>query len=680
MRVVTRDSKCVRFLSHGAITFLLSGIGSSLFASDDQWPFYAGDPGSKKYSPVAQVSADNLSQLGIAWVWESPDAALVKDMSLRGNTASIDNFKATPIMVDGRLLVRTGLGILLALDPATGKPLWQFQDRRYEHGQPFSYGFTTRGLSIWRGKDGGDRIIATTPDRHLVAVDAASGTLIRSFGNNGYVSLDENLRRQAQNPRYMNYSNQVPVIVGDVIVVGSVVTDAELAYLKGKSEAQIPVGDVRGYHAETGAHLWTFHTVPVPGEPGIETWGDDSSQWVGSTNVWSLMSADPDLGLVYLPVSAPTFNYYGGFRPGDNLYGQSIVALDAKTGALRWHYQTIHHPLWDYDLPAAPVLFDAQVDGARIKGLAQVSKNGFVYVLDRVTGKPIWSIPEQAVPQGDLPGEQYSKTQPHPIRPKPFAVQGFSGEVINDLTPDILAAVLEKIKPYDYGPLFTPVSTRGTILSPGIGGGANWPGAAFDPVSGYLYVAAVNNPTIRSLEAADNAYGYRMRRHSANVDGFPIVKPPWGTITAYDLKNGDLLWQVANGEGPRKHPDLVHKNLPWLGVNSKTNLLVTNTLLFAATSGKDSHEPEAAITDLKLHGVSAELASQVQLNSRARLRAFDKTTGAHLWQHPIGPSFDDGGGLMTYLFKGRQYLIVPTGGGSHPSFLVAFALPEESRQ
>jgi len=655
------------------------GGAAPLDTSRGEWPVYGGDHQSRKFSPLDQITARTIDRLEIAWIWDAPDNAIVKQARATNAGFRTDHFKGTPIMVDGRLFVRTPLGIVQALDPGTGRVLWSHDPGGYAGERPFSYGFTTRGVAYWKDGEGAARILSTTSDRRLIALDAETGRPIRAFGANGVVALDDSLRRMSENPWWVNYANQVPVIVNDVIVIGSVVTDTEAGYLpKDKMDQPVvPPGDVRGFDVRTGALKWTFHSIPQAGETGVETWGDESWRWVGSTNVWSLISADPELGLVYLPFSAPTFNYYGGFRPGDNLFSDSIVCLEARTGRRVWHFQTIHHDVFDYDLPAAPVLVDINVGGRNVAAVAQLGKNGFAFVFDRVTGKPVWPIEERPAPQSSLPGERTAATQPFPTAPPPFAGQGMADDRILSLTPELNARARAMLAPYDRGPLYTPLSRRGAVLSPGISGGANWTGGAFDPGTGRLYVTAQNDALIRGIEPSADFFGYKFKQYPSRIDGLPLVNPPWATITAIDLNRGDLAWSRANGPGPKAAPALAALKLPDLGTMTKSNPMVTATLLFAATGAATVQGPVPTRAPIRTApAFDRARLSELKFDTHATLRAYDKATGAVVWEHAIGPSFNDGGAPMTYLWKGRQYLLTPTGGGADSSHLIAFALPE----
>ena len=655
------------------------GVSPATQAGAVNWAYYAGDPGSRKYSALDQISARNAGELEIAWIWKSSDGPMIAEAAARGAPLAVDAFKGTPLMVDGVLYIRTQLGTVEAIDAGDGRTLWRKEWPAATTVAPKSYGFTTRGLAYWKDGRGGARLFSTTADRKLLARDASTGELVPSFGAGGAVDLDASLRRLGPDPSWINYSNQVPVVVGDVIVLGSVITDTELGYLDPKDpmKPNIPPGDVRGFDARTGKLLWTFHTVPQEGEFGVETWEDESWRWVGGTNVWSLMSADPELGYVYLPITGPTFNYYGGFRKGDNLYGDSIVCLDAKTGKRVWHFQAVHHPIFDYDMPAAPVLADITVDGRKIKAVVAMPKSGFLFVLDRVTGKPVWPIVEKPVAASKIEGERASPTQPFPTRPPPIVLQGMGPDRTNRLTPELAAKTQAILDKYDHGEIYTPISERGGIISPGIGGGPNWPGGAFDPETGKLFVSVTNAPTIRRLQKAQNRYGYVFRQITEPLNGLSLSAPPWATIVAVDLNKGDIDWAIPNGPGPKEHPDLKHLNLPDLGTPYKSNILATKTLLFAGTSGRTEYGAPPTAKDARFGpGVSSQLMQELTFDSRAMFRAFDKATGKVVWEHPLGPSFPDGGAPMTYMWRGKQYIVTPTGGGPDtPSYLIAFALP-----
>jgi quinoprotein glucose dehydrogenase len=391
-----------------------------------EWPAYGGTYAAARYSPLTQITKDNAKTLGVAWRWKSPDMAI---KAARPDVGPSRANESTPLMVGGVLYTSTSLSQVAAIDAATGDTKWVFDPKVYDNGLgiPANDGWLHRGVAYWKNGDD-ERIIMLTAFAQMIALDAKTGQPVKSFGNDGRVDLAQGLRRPVDREYYTNSSPAV--VVRNVIVVGSSVMD-----WWGKRPS--PPGDVRGFDAASGKLLWTFHTVAQGEEPGVETWEKESWKEAGNANVWAPMSADEELGYVYLPVSTPTNDYYGGHRLGDGLYGDSLVCLDAATGKKVWHYQLVHHGLWDYDTPAAPNLIDITVDGKRIKAVAQVTKQAFLYVFDRVTGKPVWPIEEQPVPASSVPGERASKTQPFPSKPAPIDMQGVREDDLVDFTPEL---------------------------------------------------------------------------------------------------------------------------------------------------------------------------------------------------------------------------------------------------
>jgi len=451
-------------------------------------------------------------------------------------------------------------------------------------------------------------------------------------------------------------------VIGDAVVVGSFVSD-------GWATKEAPPGDVRGFDARTGKLLWTFHTVPQPGEAGNETWLEESWRYTGNANVWTWMSADEELGYVYLPVSTPTNDHYGGHRPGNNLFSETIVCLEAKTGRLVWHFQTTHHGLWDYDLPAAPVLADITVDGRRIQALAQVSKQGFVYVLDRRTGAPVWPIMEKPVPPSRVPGERASATQPFPTRPLPFDRQGVQSEDLIDFTPALRNEAEALIARYHHGPLYTPPDEQDTILLPGVVGGASWAGAALDPENGTLFVPSVTDPRIVTIASDPHASTMRFFARTSRPtlklsSGLPVTKPPYGRVTAIDLNSGEHRWMLPLGSGPRDHPLLRDLNLPALGWPARGFVLVTKTLLLV------TQEP-ALTTRLSTSGRVFEFTATTR---EPKLLAVVKDSGRLLGA--IDLPANAGGSPMTYRVGNRQFIVIPVGGGGVSPQLIALSTPE----
>lgn len=619
-----------------------------------EWTHYSGNAASHKYSPLDQINKDTIGKLQVAWRWSSPDNAVVD----ANPTARPGGYADTPLMVKGVLYTVTSLGQIAAINPATGQTLWVLDPGNWKTGRPGNLGYVHRGIAFWTdGKI--DRLLLGTHDAYLISVDAKTGALDKSFGTEGRVDLMGNL---AHAVRATNYSvSAAPVVVKDVIVVGASIHD-------GPTHKEWPRGDVSGFDVRSGKKLWTIHSIPQKGEFGNETWGDDSWTYTGSTNVWTNMSTDEELGYVFLPFGTPTDDFYGGHRPGNNLFAETILALDVKTGKRVWHFQGVHHGIWDYDFPAAPILVDITVNGKPVKALAQVSKQGFTYVLDRRTGAPVWPIEERPVPQSTVPGERTSPTQPFPTKPPAYERQGVTESDLIDFTPELKAAALEVFKQFETGPLFTPPSEKGTIVNPGWAGGANWAGAAFDPETQTLYVPSMTSPIVVQLvkpnaERSNLLYARGGTQMPPMLDGLPLLKPPYGRVTAIDLSKGDTKWVAAIGDGPRNHPLLKDLNLPALGAPIRNAALVTKSLLFVAMGagnlGGGRNIP-----------VGGRPMSKVEIEP-TKFRAYDKATGAPLWdvEAPGRPLASP----MTYMFQGKQYIVVAAGGGTSAE-LVAYAL------
>lgn len=659
MHAVIRSTRRT-FLPVGLIALLLS-VPLAAQEGSGEWRSYANGGASSKYTPLSQINGGNVNRLRKAWSWDSPDNQL-QGTATRQRASY---FKATPLMVDGRVYVSTSFNLVAALDPATGKTLWQYDPEAYKQGRPANSGWQHRGVSYWQsGRD--KRIFITTGTGELIALNADTGKPVESFGNHGKVDLQAGITRTPEERRLVGY-NAPPAIVRDTIVVGCTVTD-------GVRGTHMPTCHVRGFDARSGKQRWVFHTVPQRGEPGVETWQDGSWQYTGNTNAWSMLSVDDELGYVYVPTGTPTNDYYGGHRQGDNLYAESLLCIDASSGELVWHFQGVHHGLWDYDFPAAPNLVDIVVDGKPIKAVAQVSKQGFTYVFDRKTGEPVWPIVEKPVPQSDVPGEKTSATQPFPSKPPAFAKQGISENDLIDFTPELKKTAREIASHYRLGPLFTPPSLPddsgklGTLQMPSAAGGANWGGAGFDPELGYLFVQAANLPSFTPMEPGQGGenqaryYGSGRTPDISALQGLPLTKPPYGTVTAIDLNRGEIAWQVAHGRGPVEHPAIKDLKLPAMGASSHSFLssggpLVTGTLLF-------------------INQVQREFASPALSKTEFYLRAFDKKTGQVVWEHQMEvPPF---GTPMSYLHQGKQYIVVATGGGGTPARLLAYALPDSS--
>jgi len=609
--------------------------------ASNEWRFYGGDAGSTKYSTLNQIQAGNAGRLRVAWRWTSPDNEIAKASQVQPG-----NYEDTPLVANGVMYTFTGLGVIAAINPGTGATLWKLDLETWKLGRPTNLGFLHRGLAYWT--DGtAERLLAGTHDAYLVSVDIKTGKLDPAFGTAGKVDLTERL---AFVERMRNYTvTSAPVVVRNVVIAGAGISD-------GPQNKEAVRGDVSGFDVRSGKRMWTFRSVPQPGEYGNDTWEGNAAEYTGGTNVWSLMSVDETLGYVYLPFGTPTNDYYGGYRLGNNLFAESLVCLDATSGKRVWHFQAVHHGLWDYDFPAAPTLGTITVDGRRIDAVMQISKQGFVYVFDRRTGQPVWPIEERPVPQTTVPGEKTSPTQPFPTRPPAFDHQGFVDADVIAFTPEIKARALELIKPYVRGPLFTPPSMEGTIQLPANGGGGNWSGAAFDPTSARLYVPSITSPFLVQLGPPPDASkgNMRLRRNGQaampTLDGLPLVKPPYSRITAYDMNTGTITWQVPLGDGPRTHPLLKDLNPPPLG-GGRGYPLLTSELLFVAHRGGPTGDPKGE-------------------REAPSLRALDKKTGQEIARIdlPLGPSTP-----MTYVHGGRQYIAMAAGGGGR-SEIVALAL------
>jgi quinoprotein glucose dehydrogenase len=610
------------------------------------WRYWGGDAGSTHYAPLDQIDRTNVDQLGIVWRWKSENFGPQPEF----------NWEVTPLAVRGVLYFTAGLQrAAVAIDATTGETLWTYRLAEGERGLRAPRA-NHRGLAYWTDGEE-ERILLVTRGYHLVALDAATGVPVPEFGNDGVVDLWNGLDREVRIGQIG--SSSPAMIVGDVAVVGSALQGGTAPPTLGN----VP-GYVRGYDVRTGDLLWTFHTIPQEGEPGTETWENESWQYTGNAAVWATMAADPELGYVYLPVEAPTHDYYGGHRLGDNLYSSSLVCLDARTGEVVWHFQLVHHDIFDYDTGSAPVLLDVVVDGEPVRAVAQVTKQAFTYVFDRVTGEPIWPIEERAAPPSDVPGERASPTQPFPTLPAPFDRQGFTDDDLIDFTPELLEEARRIASQFRMGPLYTPAIVAGTdgklatMQVPHAQGGANWQSAAADPETGILYVPSVTNWFANALveggERSEMAYvgrGVRVERPM----GLPLVKPPWGRITAIDLNTGEHVWMVPNGDAPDyvlEHPELEGIDLSGGGNPERAPLLVTRTLLFA--------------------GDGAGLFASGPGGGGTGFRALDKATGDTLFEMDLPAN--ETGLPMTYMAGGRQYIVVAIGGRGFPSELVALAL------
>ena len=643
------------------VSLLMGGAASGLAqtgATNGEWRAYGGDAGSTRYAPLDQITRDNVGDLEIAWRWKTDNFGPRPDY----------NYQATPLMVGGTLYVTAGTGRdVVAIDAATGETLWLW---RYDEGERGDRAprKNHRGVAYWT--DGtAARILYITAGYRLISLDAATGHPDPAFGDQGVVDLFDGLDRPRPEIGQIGASSP-PMVVGNVAVIGSALS----AFARTRENI---AGFVRGYDVRTGERRWIFHTIPLPGELGNETWENDSWRYTGNAGAWAPMAADPELGYVYLPLETPTNDLYGGDRPGDNLFAESLVALDAATGERVWHYQFIHHGIWDWDIPTAPMLVDITVDGREIKAVAQVTKQAWTYVFDRVTGEPVWPIEERAVPGGDVPGEWYAPTQPFPTKPAPFDRQGIANDDLIDFTAEIKAEAMRIASEFRMGPIFTPptaagdTSVRGLLMVPGLTGGANWQGGAVDAETGVLYVSSITNPMraaarpptgeLPNFAAARAAAGRRPRTALAGCGmmgplGLPLVKPPWGRITAIDLNTGDHLWMRPNGDAPdcvKNHPALEGLDIPPTGKAERGGILVTKTLMFA--------------------GEGSGLFAAPRDTGGPMFRAHNKLTGEVISELELPAN--QTGLPMSYLVDNKQYIVVAVGARNHPAELVALSLP-----
>ncbi len=641
-----------------ALVSLVAPAAGDTGAVVGEWRHHGGDHAASKYSPLAEIDAANFEELRIAWRWQSADHRIPRE-----KLYATGDFRATPLMIGGRVYAATSHGQVAALDAGTGQELWLVDPQSYARGMPNMQPLQTRGIEYWRDGET-ERIFVATIGKQLVSIDIATGRLDPAFGDGGIVDLAKDLGSGDFEVNNVTHGAP-PIAVGNSVVVGSKIFDYTLTN-------DSPPGHVRAYDARTGEFKWRFHTIPQEGDAFTETWENEAWRRAGNTNVWTMMAADEELGLVYLPVSTPTNDYWGGERLGANVYAESLVCVDAETGERVWHFQTIHHGLWDYDIAAAPNLVDIQVDGKRVKAVAQVSKNAFTYVFDRRTGKPVWPIEERAVPQSDVPGERTHPTQPFPTKPPPFDRQGVGEADLNDFTPELKAEALAIAEQFRLGPIYTPPIVKGakgklaTLVVPGAGGGANFPGASLDPETGILYVDSVTRPTGHSLVPPRGKSDWRYVIEylpARGPQGLPLLKPPYRRITAIDLNAGEHVWQIPFGRGPADHPAIKAQKLGPLGgvftdSVAEGGILVTKTLLITYIAKRDH------LADPRATGTL--------------LRAYDKATGALRGEVDVAQRLH--GAPMTYSHQGRQYIAVAAGGRRQDAELIAFALPETETQ
>jgi quinoprotein glucose dehydrogenase len=677
-----------------SVVFGLAGIPKGAYgqyhARETEWPTYTADLAGTRYRPFDQINASNYNDLEVAWRLKTDNLGNRPEYKLEG----------TPLMVNGVLYTTAGSRrAAIAVDAATGELLWVHGEHEGKRGAAAPRQLSGRGLAYWSdGKE--ERIFYFTPGYRLVCLDAKTGARIPSFGKNGIVDLkledDQTILPDLVTGEIGLHST--PIVAGDTVIVGAAFREGFTPSSKRNNK-----GYVRGFDARTGKRLWIFHTIPKKDEFGYDTWLNGSAEYTGNTGVWTQITVDEQLGLVYLPVESPTGDFYGGHRPGNNLFGESLVCVDLKTGKRKWHFQLVHHPLWDMDISSAPILADIMVNGRAVKAVAQPSKQGFLYVLDRVTGKPVWPIEERPVEVGSVPAEWYSPTQPIPTKPAAYSRNGVAIDDLIDFTPEFRKQAEALVSRYHLGPVFTPPvvsKTDGPLATLTLGtadGGTNWPGGSYDPETHILYAFACNAclepiglvPPPKELSDMHYVYGTAGKEvqminaagtdSSADalkpvkkpagssdqwtvlsVDGLPLIKPPYGTISAINLDTGEIVWQIAHGETPdliRNHPTLKGLKIPRTGQETwNVGTLVTKTLVIAGdgmvTTGPD--HPRGAM-----------------------LRAYDKKTGREVGA--IYMPAPESGSPMTYMLNGKQYIVVAVSGGNYSGEYIAFALPSEEQ-
>ncbi len=657
-------------------------------AKNGEWRTYGGDLGSTRYSPLDQINAGNFKDLEVAWRFKTDSLGPRPEF----------NFQSTPLMVNGVVYSTAGTRRdVVALDAATGEMLWMHSENEGKRAELSPRKLSGRGLAYWT--DGREaRIYYVTIGYRLVALDAKTGALVAGFGQNGVVDLRQEDDQEMDLVTADIGYHAAPVVAKNIVIVGA-------AHSPGgnpKSRTNVK-GFVRAFDTRTGKRLWIFHTIPMAGEFGLDTWQNDSWSYTGNTGVWGQITVDEEAGVVYLPVETPTGDFYGGHRPGNGLFGETLVALDLNTGKRLWHYQFIHHGIWDWDIPCAPILTDINVGGRRIKAVSAPTKQAWIYAFDRTNGQPIWPIVEKPVAQSDVPFEKTSATQPFPSKPPAFDRQGVSTDDLIDFTPPLHAAALELVSHYKLGPIFTPAveskleGPLATLMMPSATGGGNWQGGSFDPETGILYIFSNTNITQLGLVKSDgsrsdmNYISGRARPAGASaaagrgggrggrgggaaapggrgggdegegeggggltIQGLPLVKPPWGRITAIDMNKGEIVWQIAHGETPdnvRNNPALKGIDIPRTGRPGRIGTLVTKTLVIAGEGGFFT-TPSGA--------------------RGAMLRAYDKATGKEVGA--VYMPAPQTGSPMTYALNGKQYIVVAIAGGAYSGELVAFRL------
>lgn len=631
--------------------------GCATASSEANWVAYDGDKAGSKFSKAPLVTKDSVENMEVAWEWSMPDNQVWKD---NPDLITWMN-QSTPLAIDGVLYSSSPMSFVSAIDGATGETLWTYDPKAYTLGTPPNLGFISRGLSYW--EEGDDkRIIAGTSDGYLIALNADTGKPIDSWGENGKVDLTKGYLRDVD--RSLISPTSPPIICGGKIIPSLAVLDS---FAIGRAPMKYhPPGDVQAFDVETGERSWVFRNPPQAGEPGNDSWETDAWKRTGGMNVWARPSCDDENGLVFLPVSTPTNDFYGGERPGDGLFGDSLVALDVNTGKVAWHFQITHHGVWDYDPPTAPNLMDLNVDGEHIKAVVLPTKQGFLFAFDRLTGEPIWPIEERPVPQSDVPGEKLSPTQPFPTKPAAYTQQGVSEDALIDLTPELKAGAEKILNRYNYGELYTPptLTKGGTLQVPGVLGGTSWTGAAHNPNSNIMYVNPFKIPFAIKLKK-EKLGAYEYTGTWAGVGGpmgLPLLKPPFSSIVAIDMNTGEHLWEIPAGKGPVDHPAIKDLNLGRLGVPRQSHFTLTDEVLFLAPEGT------YGMVGLSTRG-NALVANASEKEEEPFLYAHDADTGELISEIELpGGVF---GAPMSYSVNDKHYVVLPVGGAGQDAKLVA---------
>jgi quinoprotein glucose dehydrogenase len=680
------------------LVWAVTPVAGQLGARNGEWRAYAGEPGSTKYSPLDQINKDNAKDLRIAWRFKTDNLGPTPDF----------NMQVTPIVVNGVMYATAGSRRdVVALDPTTGELLWMWRMDESMRGVNAPRRGSGRGVAYWTDGKGDERVIAVTPGYRLVALNAKTGLPVSTFGTNGVVDLKTGLDQVVDLENATIGLNAPPAVGNNVIVVGA-------AHLGGTAPRtkENTKGYIRGFDVRTGKRLWIFHTIPQPGEFGNETWENDSWSYTGNTGNWAAITIDEAANRVYLATECPTGDYYGGHRPGANLYSDSVISLDLNTGKRQWYFQAIHHDIWDWDFPSPPILMDITVNGKPIKAVGVPSKQGWLYTFDRMTGAPVWPIEERPVPRGDVPGEWYSPTQPFPTKPAPFDRQGITEADLLDWTPEIKAEALRVMSYHRTGPIYAPPSVLGAggkaglLMLPSNTGGANWEGGAFDPETGIVYIFSTTNPARIALEhdpsrsnmdwigggrggggGGDDADAPARRGGGGGgrgaggapaaargpsippldgapgpgqlppttVFGLPLVKPPYGRVTAINMNTGDHVWMQPMGDTPdniKNHPMLKGVTIPRTGRGGRLGIMVTKTLLWAGERGQ-------------LVTVNGQQGSW--------FRSYDKATGAIVSEFLLPANTT--AVPMTYMVNNKQYIAVSVSAPGRPAEIIALSLP-----